>query len=102
MDSIICSGCIVSGGRVIHSILSPNVRINSWAHVEDSILFENVQIGRHAKVQRAIIDKNVHVPENMEIGFNLDKDRARGFEVTETGIVVIGKAPGIGKLRDIA
>jgi glucose-1-phosphate adenylyltransferase len=101
MDSIISQGSIVSGGRVIRSILSPNVRINSWAHVEDSILFENVHIGRHAKIKNAIIDKNVSVPENMEIGFNHKEDKSRGFHITESGLVVIGKAPGIGVLSEI-
>jgi len=90
-DSLVCSGSIISGGRVQRSVLSPNVRVNSWASVEDSILFEGVQIGRHAKVRRAIIDKGVRIPERMEVGYNLDHDRARGFTVTETGIVVIAK-----------
>ena len=94
LDSMICSGSIVSGGRVQRSILSPNVRVNSWAVVEDSILFEGVDIGRHTKVRRAIIDKGVHIPENMEIGYNLALDRARGFTVTESGIVVIAKSDG--------
>ena len=92
LDSMVCQGCIVSGGRVERSILSPNVRVNSWADVRDSILLSNVQIGRHAKVRRAIIDKGVHVPEGMEIGYDLELDRQRGFLVTESGIVVIAKS----------
>jgi glucose-1-phosphate adenylyltransferase len=76
LDSMVCPGSIVSGGRVVRSILSPNVRVNSWAQVEDSILFEGVQIGRHAKIRRAIIDKGVCVPEGMQIGFDRgDKSR---------------------------
>jgi glucose-1-phosphate adenylyltransferase len=62
--------------------------------VQESILFDGVDIGRRAKVRRAIIDKRVRVPEGMEIGYDLDKDRARGFTVTESGVVVIGKADG--------
>lgn len=95
LDSMVCSGSILSGGRVQRSILSPNVRVNSWATVEDSILFEGVDIGRHAKVRRAIIDKGARIPERMEIGFDLEQDRARGFTVTETGIVVIAKTDGL-------
>lgn len=91
LDSVVCSGSIISGGRVQRSIVSPNVKINSWAEVEDSILFDGVQVGRHAKIRRAIIDKRVVVPEGMKIGYDLEHDRARGFTVTETGIVVIGK-----------
>jgi glucose-1-phosphate adenylyltransferase len=62
--------------------------------VEDSILFEGVNVGRHAKIRRAIIDKGVVVPEGAEVGYNLELDRARGFTVTESGVVVIGKLQG--------
>jgi glucose-1-phosphate adenylyltransferase len=100
LDSMVCSGSIVSGGSVRRSILSYNVRVNSWATVEESILFDGVDIGRHAKVRRAIIDKRVHVPEGMEIGYDLERDRARGFTVTESGVVVIGKADSGHTLDD--
>ena len=94
LDSIVCPGSILSGGRVERCIVGPNVRVNSYAHVQDSILFEHVDIGRHAKVRRAIIDKGVHVPPDVEIGFDPEQDRARGFTVSEGGIVVIAKADG--------
>jgi glucose-1-phosphate adenylyltransferase len=91
LDSMVCAGCIISGGQVRRSILSPRVRINSWATVEDSILFDGVDIGRHTRIRRAIIDKGVRIPERTEIGYDADHDRARGFTVTESGIVVIAK-----------
>ena len=93
-DSMVCSGSIVSGGKVSRSILSPNVRVNSYSLVEDSILFEGVDIGRHARVRRAILDKGVHIPEGMTVGYDLEEDRRRGFTVTESGIVVIAKMDG--------
>ena len=93
-DSMVCSGTVVSGGRVNKSILSPNCRVNSWATVEHSILFEGVTVGRHAKIRRAIIDKGVRIPEYMHVGYDHDLDRERGFVVTESGIVVIGKNDG--------
>jgi glucose-1-phosphate adenylyltransferase len=89
-DSLISEGCIISGGRVHHSILSPRVRINSFSHVEGSILFEDVKVGRHCKIRRAIIDKHVEVPAGTVIGYDPEEDRAR-FQVTESGIVVIPK-----------
>lgn len=92
LDSMVCSGSILSGGQVRHSILGFNVRVNSYATVEDSILFDGVQVGRHAKIRRAIIDKRVQIPEGMEIGYDLEADRQRGFTITESGIVVIGKS----------
>lgn len=89
-NSLISEGCIISGGKVNNSILSPNVRVNSFSDVEESILFEGVEVGRYAKVKRAIIDKNVKIPPGMKIGFDLEKDRKR-FHVTPSGIVVIPK-----------
>lgn len=90
-DSIVCAGCIVSGGQVVRSILSPNVRINSFAHVEDSILFTGVDVGRGSRIRRAIIDKEVKIPKETVIGYDLEHDRRRGFTITEQGIVVIAK-----------
>ncbi|MBI2823382.1 MAG: glucose-1-phosphate adenylyltransferase [Planctomycetia bacterium] len=95
LDSIVCAGSIVSGGGVARSILGTNCRVNSFAKVEDSILFEGVDIGRHAKVRRAIIDKGVHIPPGVEIGYDHEHDRARGFTVSEGGVIVIAKADGI-------
>src|SRR5512141_821587 len=90
-DSLVSEGCIISGGRVDRSILSPKVRINSYASVEGSILFENVNIGRHCRIRRAIIDKHVDIPAGTSIGYDLEEDRKR-FHVTESGIVVIPKS----------
>ncbi len=94
MDSIVCQGSIISGGQVDKSILGPNTRVNSFAHVEGSILFEGVDIGRRCKIRRAIIDKNVSIPAGLQIGFDPDEDRANGFNVSDTGIVVIARTDG--------
>lgn len=91
LDSLISPGVIISGGEVIGSVLSPHVRINSWSSVRNSILFDNVTIGRNATVSRAILDKNVRVEEGAQLGIDADHDRARGFHVTESGIVVVPK-----------
>jgi glucose-1-phosphate adenylyltransferase len=92
LNSLVCQGAIVSGGQVYRSILSPGVRINSYALVEDSILFDGVEVGRHARVRKAIIDKDVRVPAGFEIGWNAETDRARGLVITEDGVTVVAKA----------
>jgi glucose-1-phosphate adenylyltransferase len=88
INSILSNGCIISGGSVKRSILSPRVVVHSYAEVEDSILLEGVDIGRHARIQRTIIDKDVQIPPKMEIGYDLDED-AKRFTVTGSGIVVV-------------
>jgi len=94
LDSVVSEGCVVSGGRVQRSILSPNVRINSFSEVYDSILMEGVNVGRYAKIKRAIIDKDVSIPQGMIIGFNLEEDKKRFF-VSDSGIVVVAKGTEI-------
>jgi glucose-1-phosphate adenylyltransferase len=91
IDSLVSNGVIVSGGLVRQSVLSPGVRVNSWARVECSVIMHDVQIGRRAVVQNAIIDKNVLVPPGAQVGVDKDHDRARGFVVSSSGITVIGK-----------
>jgi len=95
LDSIVCQGAIVSGGSVARSILGAGCRINSYAHVEDSILFENVEVGRHSRLRRAIIDKGVRIPPETEIGYDPAFDAARGFTVTDSGLVVIARGEEI-------
>jgi glucose-1-phosphate adenylyltransferase len=91
VSSIVSPGCVVSGSYVENSVLSPRVTVHSWAHVAGSVIMDNVEIGRGAEVRNAILDKNVVVPEKAKIGVDVDHDRARGFTVTDSGIVVLGK-----------
>jgi glucose-1-phosphate adenylyltransferase len=88
VDSLVSSGCIVSGGLVRKSVLSPDVRVNSYAEVESSIVFSHVNIGRHCRVRKAIIDRDVHIPEGTVIGYDTESDRQKYF-VTESGITVV-------------
>lgn len=99
MDSIVCSGSIISGGRVERSILSHDVRVNSYASVEDSIIYEGVDVGRHCQIRRAIIDKGIKIPAGARIGFDPNEDRANGFTVSESGIVVIAATDGVEHLE---
>ena len=88
VDSLVSSGCIVSGGSVLNCVLSPDVRVNSFSEVESSILFSHANVGRRCKIRRAILDRDVHIPEGTTIGYDAEADRQRYF-VTESGIVVV-------------
>jgi glucose-1-phosphate adenylyltransferase len=90
VDSIVSAGAIVSGGRVLHSVLSPGVRVNSYCEVEYSILMPGVEVGRYSRIRRAILNTGVKLPESSAIGFDLEADRAKGYQITENGVVVVG------------
>jgi glucose-1-phosphate adenylyltransferase len=88
LDSIISAGCIISGSRVVGSVLCPNVRVHSYCHIEESILMPGVRVGRHGRIRRAIVDREVTLPRGACIGYDLEEDRRR-HSVTERGVVVV-------------
>jgi len=91
IDSIVSGGCILSGGIARRSVLGRGVRVHTGALVEGCVIMDNCDIGRRAKLRRAILDKNVHIPPDATVGYDLEADRARGWHVTDSGIVVIGR-----------
>jgi len=78
----------VSGGRVSNSVLSFDVRVNSYTDVDGCIIYPHVDVGRYSRIRRAIIDRNIRIPEGSVIGFDTNEDR-RKYHVSDTGIVVI-------------
>jgi len=88
IDSLVSQGSIISGGVVRNSLLSPDVRVNSYTEVDSSILFSHVNIGRHCRIRRAIIDRDVQLPEGTVIGYDEESDRQKYF-VSESGIAVV-------------
>jgi len=89
-DSLVSEGCIISGGSVDRSVLSPGVRVNSFAKVTDSVLMDNVEVGRHCMIKKAIIDKDICVPPHTVIGYDPERDK-KHYCVTESGIVIVSK-----------
>jgi glucose-1-phosphate adenylyltransferase len=91
VESLVSQGVIVSGGTARRSILSPGVHIHSGAEVSGSVLMHGVVVGHNSVVRNAILDKNVIVADGIELGVDPAADRARGYTVTDNGIVVVGK-----------
>jgi len=88
VNSIVSQGCVISGGVVRNSVLSQDVRVNSYAEIDSSIIFTHVDIGRHCRIKRAIIDRDVHLPEGTVIGYDQAEDK-RHYHVTPSGLTVV-------------
>jgi glucose-1-phosphate adenylyltransferase len=88
VNSVITAGVIISGASVSNSVLSQDVRVNSYSEVDSSVIFSHVQIGRHCRIRRAIIDRDVHIPEGTVIGYDPVEDKRRYF-VTPSGLTIV-------------
>ncbi len=88
INSVVSPGCVISGSAVRQSVLSQDVRVNSYTDIESSVIFTHVNIGRHCRIKRAIIDRDVHIPDGTVIGYNLHEDREK-YHVTPSGITVV-------------
>ncbi|WP_370893062.1 glucose-1-phosphate adenylyltransferase [Janibacter sp. GXQ6167] len=95
LNSSVSPGVVISGAQVNNSILSPAVHVHSYSTVTDSVVMDGANIGRYCTIRKAILDKGVTVPEGTRIGIDREEDLARGFHVTDSGIVVIGKGQHI-------
>jgi glucose-1-phosphate adenylyltransferase len=98
-ESIISDGCIISGGTVWNSILSPGVVVERDALVEQSIIFDDVVIEPNARVRKAIIDKGARIQTHASVGLDRDADRARGCSISENGITIVPKGADIGRIE---
>jgi glucose-1-phosphate adenylyltransferase len=96
-DSIICDGCIISGGTVQGSILSPGVIVEKDAVVEQSVIFDDVVIEPGANVRRAIVDKESRIRAGASIGYDREADRRRGYIISDNGIVVVPKGMDVSR-----
>ena len=91
IDSVVSLGSLLSGAHIERSVLGPWCEVSSGASIHDSIVFDHVSVGSDVEIRRAILDKEVVVEDGAKIGVDHDRDRARGFTVTESGITVVGK-----------
>ncbi|MES2605314.1 MAG: sugar phosphate nucleotidyltransferase, partial [Pseudomonadota bacterium] len=92
IDSLVSGGCIISGSRIVSSVMYSNVRTHSYSVIEESVLLPESDVGRHCRLRRTIIDRGCHIPPNTEIGFDPEADRARGFRVTEGGVTLVTRS----------
>lgn len=92
LNSVVSGGCIISGATLTESICFSNVRVNSGSLVEQTVVLPEVTIGAGSKIRKAIIDRGCQIPEGTIIGHDHDDDRARGFRVSENGVVLITKS----------
>ena len=86
--SLVSGGCIVSGAAIKRSMLSPNVRVNSFSSLEEAVVLPSVHIQRNVHLKKVVIDTSVVIPEGLVVGEDPELD-AKRFRRTASGICLI-------------
>ncbi|WP_089727946.1 glucose-1-phosphate adenylyltransferase [Candidatus Thiosymbion oneisti] len=89
VDSMVSSGCVISGAKVRHSLLFSNVRVNSYSYVKDAVILPGVDVGRNCEIHRSIIDRGCRLPGGLTLGLDPQADAERGFYVSEGGVTLV-------------
>jgi len=89
VDSMVSSGCVISGAKVRHSLLFSNVRVNSYSYVEDAVILPDVDVGRSCKIHRSVIDRGCRLPAGLTLGLDPQADAEQGFYVSEGGVTLV-------------
>lgn len=92
MDSLVSSGCIISGSTVRKSVLFSNVRLHSYSQIDEAVVLPDVVIKRHCKLRKVIIDRGCTVPEGTVIGYDREADIKKGYRVTDKGVTLVTRA----------
>jgi glucose-1-phosphate adenylyltransferase len=92
VDSLVSGGCIISGTKIVQTVMYSSVRTHSYSSIEESVLLPEVEVGRHCKLRKCIIDRGCQIPPGTEIGFDHEADRKRGLRVTDGGVTLVTRS----------
>jgi glucose-1-phosphate adenylyltransferase len=93
IESMVAGGCIISGAKILRSLIFSNCKIHSHTNIVDSLILPECEILDNCTIHGAIIDRGCTIPAGTIIGVDHDADRARGFRVTEGGHTLV--TPGM-------
>lgn len=88
VNSLVSSGCIVSGATVRQSLLFWKVRINSYSRLDQAVILPECNIGRGARLTNVVVDRGCQVPDGLVVGEDPDAD-ARRFHRSAGGVTLI-------------
>lgn len=88
VDSMVSGGCLISGAKIANSLLFSDVKVNSYASLDESVILPSVEIGRHCSLTKVVVDKGCSIPPYTVIGQDLEED-AKRFYVSEGGVVLV-------------
>jgi glucose-1-phosphate adenylyltransferase len=91
VSSLVSGGCIVSGASLRRSLLFTDVRLHSYATLDQAVVLPNCRVGRSARLSKVVLDRGVNIPDGLVVGEDPVLDALR-FRRTEKGVCLITQA----------
>lgn len=88
-NSIVAGACVIKDAAIDRSVLFNRVSVAAGSNIAESVILPQVQIGENCTLRKCIIDRHLSIPDGMQIGVNHQHDEARGFRVSEDGVVLV-------------
>jgi len=89
VNSMVSTGCIISGATVRDSILSQRVFVDEGSLLEECLILPEVTIGPHVHLKRCIVEAGTKVPAHTCVTPDLPMDRV---ERTQKGVTLLKTA----------
>lgn len=87
-ESVVGTGCVLEGARILGSLLSNRVQVHPLSLVEETVVLPDVDIGGGSRLKRALLARGCRIPRGLVVGEDPEED-ARRFHVTPEGITLI-------------
>jgi glucose-1-phosphate adenylyltransferase len=88
IDSVITSGCIISGATIKNSLLSTCVTVERHSTLDHCVVLPNVRIGKYCKLYNVLVVEDCIIPDNFCIGFDYESDK-NFYEISESGVILV-------------
>jgi len=88
IDSVLSAGTIISGAKILLSLVSTGVLIKKYSYILESVILPNAIIGENCNLYRVIVDEDCVIPNGIRIGYDTTKD-SEFFDVTEENVTLI-------------
>ncbi|WP_022941112.1 glucose-1-phosphate adenylyltransferase [Psychromonas hadalis] len=88
IDSVITSGCIISGATIKKSLLSTRVTVERHSVLDHCVILPSVSIGKNCKLYNVLVVEDCIIPDDFMIGFDYESDK-NFYEISESGVILV-------------
>jgi glucose-1-phosphate adenylyltransferase len=87
IDSVVSSGCIISGAKIENSLIFTRVHVEKYTHLDHCIVLPRVTIGKNCKLKNVLVVDDCVIPDGITIGYDRELDQ-QYYDISKGGVIV--------------